>query len=51
MKKLLLTITTSILFLSTILAQNTNNSIPQTPGETSPKPFVVSNEIRDVTIT
>jgi hypothetical protein len=51
MKKLLLTITTSILFLSTILAQNTNNSIPQTPGETSPKTIVVSNEIRDVTIT
>lgn len=51
MKKLLLTITTNLLFFSTILAQNTNNSIPQTPGGSSPKSITASNEIRDVTIT
>ena len=51
MKKLILIITINLFLSIIITAQNSNNPIPQTPGENTSKTIVTLTEIKDITIT
>jgi len=51
MKNLTLIITANLFLLSTLIAQNNNSPIPQTPGENSSKANTVTEVVRNVTVT